>query len=240
VELWDARTLRHLGTLTGELSSPEFSPDGRLLAAGAGSAVRLWDLALLPGGPARELPPLKGVPKGDQRIAFSHDGRTLAVSSVQAVDGARNSAVTLWNLASRRRMDAFAGIRGEVIRLRFSPDGKILAGGGSSLLGREGIIRLWDIPKRRELPSLRGHNGIVMSVDISPDGKTLASGSADRTVKLWNLLTGQEAATFTGQKGLFVAFSPDGNLLASDAGYGQITLFRAATLKETEVPVSAR
>ncbi|MFM7578109.1 MAG: hypothetical protein ACKO5Q_14365, partial [Microcystaceae cyanobacterium] len=51
---------------------------------------------------------------------------------------------------------------------------------------------------KREYNRLLGHNHSVYSVSFSPDGKTLASGSYDKTIKLWNLETGQEIRTLFG------------------------------------------
>ncbi|CCQ54810.1 High-affnity carbon uptake protein Hat/HatR [Crocosphaera watsonii WH 0005] len=39
-------------------------------------------------------------------------------------------------------------------------------------------------------------------MSISPDGKTLASGSKDKTVKLWNLETGELIRTLQGHQDL--------------------------------------
>jgi WD40 repeat protein len=70
-------------------------------------------------------------------------------------------------------------------------------------------------PKLRA--TLEGHTGPVSSVAFCPDGKTLASASVDKTIKLWEVLTGKERATLKGHTKPVssVAFSPDGKLLAS-------------------------
>ncbi len=67
------------------------------------------------------------------------------------------------------------------------------------------------------LRTLTGHTYVIYSVAFSPDSLTLASGSFDGTIKLWNLVTGQELRTLTGHtdKVFSVAFSPDGQTLAS-------------------------
>jgi WD40 repeat protein len=44
--------------------------------------------------------------------------------------------------------------------------------------------------------TLKGHTGQVNSVAFSPDGRTLASGSSDQAIKLWDVQTGKEKATF--------------------------------------------
>ena len=92
--------------------------------------------------------------------------------------------------------------------------------------------------------TLKAHEGKVSSVAISPDGKTFVSGSHDRTIKLWNLATGEEIRTFVRDasptsKGhskwvSCLAISPDGNILASGSGDRTIKLWSLVTGEEIE------
>ncbi|KAK2050657.1 hypothetical protein LZ31DRAFT_580856 [Colletotrichum somersetense] len=61
------------------------------------------------------------------------------------------------------------------------------------------------------LQTFEGHRGGVTSVAVSGDGTQLASASYDRTIKIWDLTTGQCLQTFKGHTGIVtsVAWSED-------------------------------
>jgi len=62
-----------------------------------------------------------------------------------------------------------------------------------------------------------GHTGAVSSISFSSDARLLASGGADKTVRVWEVGSGQPVQTMKGHTAAVtsVAFSPDGQLVAS-------------------------
>ncbi|MCL5991444.1 MAG: choice-of-anchor D domain-containing protein [Bacteroidetes bacterium] len=88
--------------------------------------------------------------------------------------------------------------------------------------------------KSKEIPiaygslihTFRGHNGFVSSVAFSPDGTKLASGSNDETVKLWDIITGDQVKSLTGHTDVIrcVAYSPDNTMFASASEYYDKTI----------------
>jgi len=70
------------------------------------------------------------------------------------------------------------------------------------------------------------------TVAISPNGLLVASGSADKTIKLWKLHTGQELRTIQDTDWLkSVAFSPDGQTLAGGNNDGTIKIWQLDTVR---------
>ena len=71
----------------------------------------------------------------------------------------------------------------------------------------------------------------VYSVAISPDGRTLASSSPDKTIKIWNLASGQLIRTLTGHSDSVnhVAISPDGRTLVSSSSDKTIKIWNLAS-----------
>src|SRR5207249_1265466 len=85
---------------------------------------------------------LRGFKSDGACVTFSPDGRILVTSS----DG---RAITLWDVAARRKITTFAGQAGGVgfgTTLMLLPDGRTLACGNG-----HGGVRLWDLVARRDV-----------------------------------------------------------------------------------------
>jgi len=78
------------------------------------------------------------------------------------------------------------------------------------------------IAQRLETVVQRGHYEAVKAVAFTPDGRYLLSGSRDKTIKLWDLVTGYEIRSYLGHKSTIndITITPDGqHFVSSSADY---------------------
>lgn len=190
------------------------SDDGLIGAADSNGVVRLWEVAT--GKLAWEKPARTG-----RMLAFSPDGRTLAIS------GYYNRQITLWDLQKDELMRELSQ---NARCMEFSKDGKMLAAAG-----RDAIVRLWDPQSGTVLKEFNGHQGALYAVAISPDGRRLASGGggdgtapSHNEVRLWDVASGEEIAQLHEDDGqrprlrgwvYSIDFSADGRTLAVASPY---------------------
>jgi eukaryotic-like serine/threonine-protein kinase len=242
VRLWDSGTGKLVANWSGHSASIKalaFAPGGSLLASGGlDQTIRLWRL------PHGENPRVLGGKTGAiSSLAFSPDGTILAAGTRNAdeqfgdmlVDRTKRAEIRLWDLASGQIRKNLAGHLGEVFAVAFSPDGRLLASGGT-----DAIVRIWEVDSGKPIATLRGHTQPVTDVAFPPDGLTLLSASRDQTVKLWNLAAGAQVLTLRGDAGAVVALSiaANGHEIAAACEKNAVLVWRAA--RPTEVVADIR
>jgi len=167
------------------------------------------------------------------RIAlnFSPDGKILASSNPLRIirQGQKwqfqsGKTVELWHVPSMKLWKQLPEGQGS-FAFAFSPDGKLLAVGGS----RDNRISLWKLPEGRRVAQLkppipRSHfHEYVRSLAFSPDGRLLAVGTRNGLVHLYRLPQGKLLGSLNSlcwSVIVSLAFSPDGKKLVVLTGDG--------------------
>ncbi len=220
LQFYDAETgklLRSAEESAGESKSMEFSSDGRtIITVGRWNTVDVWDVT------TTKL--LRRMTHGKIEddivsVTYSPDEKTVA-------SGGEDGTVKFWDVATGKLTKTITGhISSEIYSAAYSPDDHTLA------CGSEYKLFTWNTLTGEFLKTSTDPNRKVYAIQYSADGKLISTvGPSTRShitssdkARLWDVQTGRFLGSFAGH--FSIAFSPDGNILATGGRFSQVCLW---------------
>ena len=148
--------------------------------------IRVWDVAS--GKELRQLVnPAKAADEQHSGFGFlglAPDGKTVITTSADGL-------MRLWDTGTGQEKRNLDVGKEWATAVAYSPDGKTLALAANS-------IRLIDLPTGKDIFKQHGQRSLVTYAGFVLDGRTALTTCCNQDIHLWNPLTGQELASFTG------------------------------------------
>lgn len=182
IKIWDVESSAQISTLQRPSShsgvdSVVLTLDGRRIASVSyGNTVKIWDVET--GDEIREIM----YEHGPWSVRFSPDGRCIAAKILidTYVVSDAESGVSISTCSVDPRSGPVA----------------LSLGGRYFASPREDTVMIRDAESDKDIVALSGHSGTVVSLCFSPkDCHIVASAARDKTIKVWNVVSGAEIST---------------------------------------------
>lgn len=219
VLIWDTESGTILHQLIGHqepVTSVEFSPDGRYVLSGSSDpAVILWD-----ANTGQEIRRFVGHDESCRvwDVMFTPDG-------IGALTADSCSRIFIWNVETGGNIDIFEGHPDFVNAIAIAPDGQTVVSVDDSANSAGAGVLVWNLKTQEIIHELSGHTHFVIGVDITSDGRYAVTASRDSTVRLWDIILGEEVAQFTVSPQISqmqsVAITPDDRYAVIATGNSQ-------------------
>jgi WD40 repeat protein len=223
VRIWDPTTGAEIALLDRHrlgIFSVGLHPDGKVLATASDQEGILYTWDLTTDQPTGSLRIGQGVFTG---IAFSPNSELLALSGINGLTQLRDVASDL--------AQQLPGTAGTTRPLAFISDEAYVS------ISDEGKIVITDAG-RGDQRELDGFDGTPLAVAASRDGKLIAAGGTSGTVLVWDVETGDVAATLETALAAVpqVSFSYSGEYIAAGgpAAQPQIEIWEVSTKQRTQ------
>ena len=201
-----------------------YSPDGKQLALAASIGIWFYDTDTY-----KPLSLLIGHTDYVWAVEYSADGKILA-------SGSSDGTIRIWDPQTTKNITVLTGHQNGVTHIAISGDSQMLASVGAD----EKFVRLWNLNTHKPIADLKGKFNTIRSLAYSPDSDIIAAGDFDGTVTLFSTKEKRRITSLVGHNlapsditepgsVLTLAFSPDGETLASGSRDTTIRLWNTKT-----------
>jgi GTPase SAR1 family protein len=228
--LHNIKTFRDDKEALARHNSISWSPDGQVMAACSTYSFEIWNVTT---GQRLYL-----FEQGRDKVSWSPDGTLIAACRTGNVIDLRDARTG----AILRTLSFNMPVEGSIFHMAWSPRNP----GHIATVSANHSIRVWDVEKAQTLyfmPGTKATDGWGLpspsNITWSPDGRVLAWGE-NTAIQLWDIQTNQ-ISSLEGHTAriVYLAFSPDGSLLATKAGDDTIRFWHNLTRETIAILTSS-